>query len=357
MKRLFVLSLLLLAFPAAFAQESTLAKLYVVRLQRTTPYESVCALVRADGSYRLEETHQKRVFEGLLLSDALATLRKALNDPAMVSLSQAQIEMPNIEAASFDHMQVTIARDNGWQDLRFRSPDRKPAKDQVEALQDFLGDLRKVPKARLADSDANDCIPPPAVIKRPVTVAAGVPAIQRPAMSWVVWLRQNHTTDDLNSFSMRAERKCILVTEDGTFRYEKTSQVSGSKIEGKAYQGKLPDESVQRLQAILADPQLVNAQNGEQPDALTYQGDMDGLDVDVPRSEGHQILRTRVVTGVSTKNNRQLGAGGFVHRNYAFGPIKQLKPLESWFHSAEKLKMQQIKGAVLNDCKSVTVGP
>jgi hypothetical protein len=350
---------LFLAAALAAAQDESLTKHYIVRLERTTQYEQVCALVRADGSYRLEEAHQKRVFEGLLLGDGLATLRKLLDDRVLASLSQAQIETPNIEAASFDHLQVTIARDAGWQNLIFRDPGRKPAKDQVEALQDFLGGLRKATKARLADSDATQCIPPRAVASGPVTVAASpatpTAARERDVLDWILWLRQNHITDDLNSFAIRADRKCLLVTEDGDFRYEKTSQLSGGKLEGKAYQGKLPAESLQRLQAILADPQLVNAQNGDMPSELTYKGDLDGMDIDIPRTQGHQILRTRVVAGVSTKDNRQLGAGGFVHRNFAFGPTKELKPLDSWFHSVQKLKMDQIKGAVLNDCKSVTV--
>jgi len=354
-----ILFLILVLIPiVAFAQNDPLTSHYLVRLERSTQYESVCALVRADGSYRLEEEHQKRVFEGLLLGDRLAQLRKTLDDPAVVALSQAQIEAPAIEAASYDHMRVTVARDTGWQDLRFRAPDRKPAKDQVEALQDLLGDLRKAPKARLADSDANQCIPPPSSAPSRVTAPGAAPDPPRRnvvVVGPVVWMRTNHVSEDIQgSFSIRADRKCLLVAHDGTFRFEKTTQLSGDKLKGKAYQGSLTPESMQTLQAILAAPELVNAQQETIPSTNSY-GDTDGIDVDIPRPDGHQFLHTRVVSGVARKDNRQLGAGGFVHRNYAFGPIKQLQPLESWFHKIEKQKMEQIKDAVLNDCKSLTV--
>lgn len=339
----------LLASIVAPAQSGSLATQYVVRLERTTPYENVCALVRADASYRLEETHQKRVYEGQLASDAMAALRKLVEDPAVASLSQAQVEAPAIEAPSFDRMRMMIARDYGWQDLRFRSPDRKPIRQQVEAFQDFLGSLRNSPKTPLADSDANACMPP-AATQAPVSLSGSL-----------VWMRLIHTGEDLVIHSSVSERRCLLVSANGQYRYERSSQPFGGKLEGNAYQAMLPPESLEQLRTLLAAPELINARSQEVP-TLVYR-DAEATDVVIQRDSGAQELSAIVASGVSQSGDVKTMGGklvggiaqtGGAYRNFSFGPLKELKPLLAWLKAVERRKGTLIKGAVLNDCQAVT---
>lgn len=360
MKRFVVIALLLSATQAV-AQNNVPTAGYLVRLQWTTAYENVCALVSADGNYRLEETHQRSLYAGFLLGEPVTRLRAILDDPTLLQLVQHRIEAPVVQSVSFESFQVTVARPGGWQDLRFNAPEsRKSAEQQVEALLDFLRDLRKAPKAKLAWSDANGCVP--AAPKAAPSGASSEPA--RPTVSRsqaLMWMRIGHTGEDRvrgRSFGI-AERWCLLVDMDGRFRYEKSTQPYLEKVDGKAYQGALPPEKLQELRALLDSPSIKDLKP-ETWQAPTYK-DSERTDVMIPREGGAQEIHTLVATGVSA-SGQQTFAGtlmggrkesGGAYRNFAHGPLDQIKPLVKWFHAAEKSKMTQIKGAVLNECNAV----
>lgn len=93
---------------------------YLVRLQRITPGNTICALLRQDGQFHLETSHRDRttVFEGSLGSSELLKVRQMLDSGGIPGLSQDKPGSTKPTRVS-QIVQISIFRTDHWQNLVF----------------------------------------------------------------------------------------------------------------------------------------------------------------------------------------------------------------------------------------------
>ena len=109
---------------------------YLFRISHKTFDESSCALLHGDGSFHLEfaDGDDIRVFEGNTSAEDVVRVQRALDDPQLTELSQIQIEEPIVRGRT-EQLQLTIYRQDHWQDLFFQSVESEaPFKGSLEEL-------------------------------------------------------------------------------------------------------------------------------------------------------------------------------------------------------------------------------
>ena len=122
-------------------------------------------------------------------------------------------------------------------------------------------------------------------------------------------------------------KRCLLVREDGTFRYERATENMGGGGGAKAYEGKLPDADLAALKAMLTSPDFSGMQLPKpkrRSGTVSFSGDVEYLDYSSPVDEIPQVFIQSVDNDV---------------------PIpKQLRKLQEFFGRAEKSKPAVVKG-------------
>ena len=120
----FVSAVLISGGLTAFAQSARPANSeispYLVRVQRTTPANTVCVLLRHDGRFHLETSHGDRtqVLEGSLPNAELLNVQRMLDSDGIPGLSQDQPALPKTTRLS-EIVQISIFRTDHWQNLVF----------------------------------------------------------------------------------------------------------------------------------------------------------------------------------------------------------------------------------------------
>ena len=143
---------------------------YLLRLEHSSFDAHSCALLQTTGAFHLEiyDGDNVKVHEGTIPPNDLLEIEADLNTPALVDLSQQQIEEPLIRTRH-DELQVTVLRGDGWQDLFFRSSDsQRPFEGWLGPLVRWLDNLHKLPHRDLSEDEGrNNCLPPkPITLKR-----------------------------------------------------------------------------------------------------------------------------------------------------------------------------------------------
>jgi hypothetical protein len=93
---------------------------FIVRMQRTGPGKDVCAIVRGDGLFHVEQetSNDLEVAEGVLSEEELAALKTVLSEKGLVALTQQAITVPLMIRES-DKLQISILRPPLTQNLIF----------------------------------------------------------------------------------------------------------------------------------------------------------------------------------------------------------------------------------------------
>ena len=136
---------------------------YLVRVQRTTPGNTVCVLLRQDGQFHLETSHGDRtkVLEGSLPSSELLKVQRMLDGDGLPRLSQDNPSSPNTTRVS-EILQVSIFRTDHWQNLVFMDDNGSQSVPRsLVPLLNWLGSLHTQPHQQLnEDEGKNNCQSP-----------------------------------------------------------------------------------------------------------------------------------------------------------------------------------------------------
>ena len=163
----FVSAVLISGGLPAFAQSERPANSetspYLVRVQRTTPGNTVCVLLRQDGLFHLETSHSDRtkVLEGSLPSSELLKVQRMLDGDGLPRLSQDNPSSPKTTRVS-EILQVSIFRTDHWQNLVFMDDNGSQSVPQsLVPLLNWLGSLHMQAHQQLnEDEGKNNCQSP-----------------------------------------------------------------------------------------------------------------------------------------------------------------------------------------------------
>jgi hypothetical protein len=136
---------------------------YLLRVQRTTPGNTICALLRHDGQFHLETSHGDRtkVLEGSLPSSELLKVHRMLDGDGLPQLSHDNPSSPNTTRVA-EILQVSIFRTDHWQNLVFMDDDGSQSVPRsLGPLLNWLDSLHMQPHQQLnEDESRNNCQSP-----------------------------------------------------------------------------------------------------------------------------------------------------------------------------------------------------
>ena len=135
---------------------------YLLRVQRTTPGNTVCVLLFHDGQFHLETSHKDRteVLEGSLPSSQLLKVRRMLDSDGIPVLSQDKPGSPKTRVSQI--LQISIFRTDHWQNLIFMDENGSQSVPRsLDPLLNWVGSLHKQPHQELnEDKGKNNCQSP-----------------------------------------------------------------------------------------------------------------------------------------------------------------------------------------------------
>lgn len=258
---------------------------YLLRLEHSSFDAHSCALLQTTGAFHLEiyDGDNVKVHEGTIPPNDLLEIEADLNTPALVDLSQQQIEEPLIRTRH-DELQVTVLRGDGWQDLFFRSSDsQRPFEGWLGPLVRWLDNLHKLPHRDLSEDEGrNNCLPPkPITLKRrdvntaPAAVTSKTNAhilSTEPALQPQLQPSQTAKPKSVPAllhmylYEMRsgsAHETCVLLGENGMYRFEDRTQKTGKPVNTRITAGQIKPDELQQLHQLLDDPALAKIQHHE----------------------------------------------------------------------------------------------
>ena len=134
----------------------------MLRVQRTTPGNAVCVLLRHDGQFHSETSHKDRtkVWEGSLPSSQLLKVRRMLESDGLRRLSQDKPGSPKTRVSQI--LQISIFRTDHWQNLIFMDQNGSQSVPRsLGPLLNWVGSLHKQPHQELdEDESKNNCQSP-----------------------------------------------------------------------------------------------------------------------------------------------------------------------------------------------------
>jgi len=165
----FVSAVLISAGLPAFAQSERPADSamspYLVRVQRTTPGNAVCVLLRHDGQFHLETSHghHTQVLEGSLPSSQVLKVRRMLDSDGIPGISQDKPGSPKAPVSQI--LQISIFRTDHWQNLIFMDENGSQSVPRsFDPLLNWLDSLHTQPHRQLnEDESKNNCQSPEAI--------------------------------------------------------------------------------------------------------------------------------------------------------------------------------------------------
>jgi hypothetical protein len=290
----------------------------MVRLERVYDGENACVLLNRSGDYRLERHFSKKteVYVGSLPAGAVQQIREILDGPQLSQLSQTDIHR-YMNSETFDEFSLDIFRGDTTQRLVFLDPEsRKPFRDSLNRLVEWLNKLKKEPHTEIAVSDANRCSPGQGMVKPPTWTA--------PEGSYMVFLDRDHGS------SVGIQRSCVVIYQDGKFRAESTAGIPLGHLSTKAAEGQLDAAQLSELRTLLDDHGLV-AMRGHPFNRLggVYQ-DIDVIRLAIPRSSSVQMLTLHNEIGRPGGHPGELGGGPPEAMHYEDTNRHAIDPLQKW---------------------------
>jgi hypothetical protein len=290
---------------------------YLLRIEHSTFESHACALLQTSGAFHLEVTDgdNVKVFEGTIPTNDLLEIEGDLNSETLVDLSQQQIEEPLIRTRH-DELQVTVLRGDDWQDLFFRSSDsQQPFERWLQPLVHWLDTLHKLPHRELSEDEGkNNCLPPkPISLKKrdadaapaPVTsktdahILSTVPAPQpQPRPPQAASPQSVPALLRVYSFEMQtgsAHESCVLLGENGIYRFEDRTQKTGKPVNTKIAAGQIKPDELQQLHQLLDDPSLAKIKHHEpRGGVVPVMGSLTELSISRSAGVQHLVLSPRL---------------------------------------------------------------
>jgi hypothetical protein len=155
----------LLAFPQSESSADSELSPYLMRvqLQRSTPGNAICVLLRNDGQFHLETAHGDRtkVLEGSLPNSELLKVQRMLDNDGLPRLSQETPGSPRMTRGS-EVLQISIFRTDHWQNLIFMNVNgSQTVPRSLNPLLHWLDSLHKQPHQQMnEDESKNNCQSP-----------------------------------------------------------------------------------------------------------------------------------------------------------------------------------------------------
>jgi hypothetical protein len=332
------------------------ASSFFVRFQRTTSGRDVCAIVRIDGLFHLEEETANRVdvVEGTLDQGELATLKTDLGKKELADLTQQNIPVPLV-ISEHDVFQLRVLRPTFTQTLSFPDPQsRGPFREFINPLLQWLSLLQKRSHTELDEySGRNNCLPPHKIEfssreaktqgREPSPSRASNPAGSTPDISPPTspapFLMRWHFNDIARK---TVEDMCVVVYLSGQFRLEKSKQSVGGNLKMRAFEGSLDENDLRQLKELLDEPKLRSSayQNVSNWRSFT---ERELTILTIPRDREIQQLRFASYFGVPDLTS-----------NIRFGtdPEEDLvSPLRKWVKShIESRKLDALPNALATRC-------
>jgi hypothetical protein len=292
------------------------AYLYLLRLEHSNFEGHSCVLLQNTGAFHLEVDHgdNVKVFEGNIETSQLLQIERDLNGKVLTHLSQSQIQEPLIRTRH-DELQVTIFRSEAWRDLFFQSGDsQQPFKRWLQPLVHWLDNLPRVPHRELSEDEGkNRCLPagvitlkkrgdsPPESITPKTTLRvlyAGPTPQPQPQPSQAVKPQSVPALLRIYSFEMKtgsAHESCVLVGENGIYRFEDRKQKTGKPVSTRIIGGQISADELQQLRLLLDDPAFATIQQHEPPGHKDVPMMGDKLEISIARPAGVQnfVLSSR----------------------------------------------------------------
>ena len=322
----------------------------LMRAERNYDGEAACVLLNDSGNYRLERHFQRetRVYVGLLTPNELAKVRSLLQAPQLQRLSQADVGR-DVNSDNFDQFALDVFRSDGIQSLRFLDPSaRKPFKQSLDPIVDWLGEVKKLPHSAISADAANRCSPG----------QSAMPASERQAPPGNYLFLLSH----FHGWYGGLDESCVVVYGDGRFLTESTSGKPLLHRSTRAAEGQLSQEQISQLHGVLQDSALLAWQEhpaaprgipqGPSAPGGIYQ-DVDRLRAAIPRESSTQVLT--FIGGVGRPGGRigQLGSGPPDAQHYEDSNKHLLDPLQKWI----KQNLGHIKLVAIPDSKATQCLP
>jgi hypothetical protein len=278
---------------------------YVVRMAQETSLNSTCVLLQDTGAFHYEsgDRQQTRVLEGKISAAQLEALRQNLGK--LYDLSQAEIEEPLIHGPR-NLVDIHIFRKAGSKELLFRSRESQQAyATGLNPLLRWMYGLRKLPHRELSeDAGKRNCLPRKSlVLKSREKSPAQAPPIRTPIAGRRIAPPSTEVAPSpppvqalvrlafMQKTSSDARQTCVLVAEDGQYRFERRHQKDGSKkVENSMAVGRLTAPDLNELRNILASPALVGIRHREPPAGMPLHIKGAVLELSINRASGVQDL-------------------------------------------------------------------
>ena len=278
--------------------------IYVLRIAHETDNETACILLQETGAFHYEigDRDNTKVYEGQLSATQLSVVDENLQ--AVSGISQDQIEEPLIHGSS-DLLDIHLFEDSHAKELLFRSSEsQEPFKASLKPLLQWMNNLHKLPHRELSeDAGKNNCLPKRALALRnrdevilqpplprtplagrriaPPPTATAAPPPKRPLMRLEL----------LERSSGGAQQRCVLVGENGDYRFEERTQKTGSKnVIERIGRGQISAEEFEELEMALNDPSLARIRHHEPPGGIPINILGSVLDLSIQRASGIQDL-------------------------------------------------------------------
>ena len=348
----------------SFAQADSSSYPYLLRLEHDNSEDRLCVLLQTSGAFHLEmeQGDSTRIFEGTVGTKELEHLERDLDHDALTALSQQQIEEPLMR--SRDMLQINVFRTDHWQGLLFQSREsQEPFQQSVQPLIRWLHNLHKLPHQEFSEDAArNNCLPPKTIaLKKRAGARLAGSSQPSPIIASRIVANQSLRPEPpqlsrhesvpvlLHLFSSNknaegAHQYCVIIAENGDYRFENRTQKNGSKqVRTDVYRSRITADELQDLQHLLADPTLAeighHEPRGNSP--VPVMGDM--LDISIARANGVQ----KIILS-SGFNRRQMGFfyGGDADLSVARPLLKFLSD------HVERNKSGISDPALRNDCQA-----
>ena len=296
-----------IAVSIGFAQIDSPAHPYLLRIEHSTFQAHACALLQNSGAFHLEidSGDRTKVFEGTVRSDELIDILRDLNHDALTNLSQPQIQEPLI-VTRHDELRLNVFRAEHGQDLIFESSDsQEPFSGSLQPLVRWLDGLHKLPHRELSeDAGKNNCLPPKTIgfttrqtaappAQRSLSGVRATPLASQPAAPTPEPAAASALLT-LHSFTVKAggaNQSCVLVIDDGRYRFEERTQKSGSReVKTQVLRGQITADELRDLQQLLSDPALAKIGHRAPPGKMVVPVMEDLLEISISRPDGMQDI-------------------------------------------------------------------
>jgi len=327
----------------------------LLRIERVREGEAVCALVRDDGTYRLEKLVRAKgdMYNGTTDADQIARLRTLLADAQLRAISQDKIKA-DLFTDTLDHLDLAIWRDRGWQLLEFRNPSsRKAFKDSLDPLLSWFQELQKRrPGATEVPGPASRCLPHNELQARseiqpaPNSVSAAESVGSTPAYLFRFQSSQFLGGTGRSVVIATFETTCTILYSDGTYHYEKRMQETDGSRSGHSYGGRVSADSLTKVNTLLDSRELKNAVSDDGEPTAAQEAEV--TNVWIAREKALQHLS--FMSEFNTRGNPGR-VGGMSNTTYRVSGGKVLDPLRHWMKEHTN-KQEGATGddKTMNDC-------